>query len=104
MPEVSSGTVQLLMSLQGRENYIFCYIVCPWGGVRFVPIIGDGGALSSVSKIGGRSMEHDVKPAPEHPELHPVQAYEPPRIEVVLTPEALGREGLYAGITPSPTL
>jgi hypothetical protein len=45
-------------------------------------------------------MEHDVKPAPEPSELHPVWGYEPPRIEMVLTPEALGREGLYAGITP----
>jgi hypothetical protein len=33
MPEVSSGTVQLLISLQGIDNYIFGYIVCPWGDV-----------------------------------------------------------------------
>jgi hypothetical protein len=59
--------------------------------------------LSSVSKMGGEPMERDVKPAPEHPELHLVQAYEPPRIEMVLTPEALGREGMYAAITVPPT-
>ena len=44
-------------------------------------------------------MPHTLEPLQKEPEPQPVPGYEPPRIEVVLTAEALGREGLYAGIT-----
>ena len=45
-------------------------------------------------------MPREIELPQEQSEPQPVPGYEPPRIEVVLTAEALGREGLYAGITP----
>ena len=45
-------------------------------------------------------MPREIELHQEQSESQPVPGYEPPRIEVVLTAEALGREGLYAGITP----
>jgi hypothetical protein len=45
-------------------------------------------------------MPRDMELDQEQSEAQPAVSYEPPRIEVVLTAEALGREGLYAGITP----
>jgi hypothetical protein len=49
-------------------------------------------------------MPRDLELHQEQSESQPVPGYEPPRIEVVLTAEDLGREGLYAGIgTPPPT-
>ena len=47
-------------------------------------------------------MPRDTKLQQEQAEAQSIPGYEPPRIEVVLTAEALGREGLYAGITPPP--
>jgi len=45
-----------------------------------------------------RRREHDeAKRAPEHDQA----AYEAPRVEEVLTPEALEREILYGGATSS---
>jgi hypothetical protein len=49
-------------------------------------------------------MQRIREPHQEQPEPQPVPGYEPPRIEVVLTAEALGREGLYAGATAPMTL
>jgi hypothetical protein len=48
-------------------------------------------------------MPHTIEPHQKQPEPQPISGYEAPRIEVVLTAEALGREGLYAGITPPAT-
>ena len=45
-------------------------------------------------------MPREIELHQEQSESQPVPGYEPPRIEVVLTAEALGREGLYAGLTP----
>lgn len=47
-------------------------------------------------------MPRDMELHQEQSESQPAPGYEPPRIEIVLTAEALGREGLYAGITPTP--
>ena len=47
-------------------------------------------------------MPREIELHQEQSESQPIPGYEPPRIEVVLTAEALGREGLYAGITPPP--
>jgi hypothetical protein len=43
-------------------------------------------------------MPREIELHQEQSESQPVAGYEPPRIEVVLTAEDLGREGLYAGI------
>jgi hypothetical protein len=45
-------------------------------------------------------MPRDMELHQEQSESQPVPGYEAPRIEVVLSAEDLGREGLYAGITP----
>jgi hypothetical protein len=47
-------------------------------------------------------MPRDMEVNPEQSELQAVPGYEPPRIEVVLTADDLGREGLYAGIGTPP--
>jgi hypothetical protein len=49
-------------------------------------------------------MPRDMELDQEQSEAQPAAGYEPPRIEIVLTAEALGREGLYAGITPPPSI
>jgi hypothetical protein len=46
-------------------------------------------------------MPREIELHQEQPESQPIPGYEPPRIEIVLTAEDLGREGLYAGITPT---
>jgi hypothetical protein len=45
-------------------------------------------------------MPRDLELQQEQSESQPAAGYEPPLIEIVLTAEALGREGLYAGLTP----
>jgi len=47
-------------------------------------------------------MPRDMELQQEQSEAQSIPGYEPPRIEVVLTADDLGREGLYAGITPPP--
>jgi hypothetical protein len=46
-------------------------------------------------------MPREIELHQEQPESQRIPGYEPPRIEIVLTAEDLGREGLFAGITPT---
>jgi hypothetical protein len=61
-----------------------------WGHVR-------GDFLVLCFKARRWMMPRDMEVNPEQAESQPVAGYEAPRIEVVLTAEDLGREGLYAG-------
>jgi hypothetical protein len=47
-------------------------------------------------------MPRDEEVNLEQSESQPVAGYDPPRIEVVLTAEDLGREGMYAAIGTPP--
>lgn len=62
---------------------------------------GDRSVLCFNARRGMMPREMELHREPS--ESQPVAGYEPPRIEVVLTAEALGREGLYAGLTVPPT-